>query len=99
MGLKVQDIIQLWKFSLENSYYVYQGIYYLLQTYPWCDNGLPSCPIECDLYMEEIEQQVLATASNLPSLWYRYYVDDNKCKIKRMYVDEFTNRIIPYMTT
>ena len=70
-NMKIQHIISLLRFCLNNSYFSFQGSFYC-QT-EGSAMGSPSSPIVANLFMEDLDVQAIRTTP--PSLW-RRFVDD-----------------------
>ncbi|XP_070577734.1 uncharacterized protein [Ptychodera flava] len=90
--LSVDDIIELLKFIVNTTYFVFREQIY--QQLFGTAMGSPVSPIVANLFMEHLEQQAIVTAplNCKPSLWKRY-VDDILEKIKKGEVDNLTEHI------
>ena len=80
INLNVDDIMELLKFVLETTYFRFEGEIY--QQKFGVAMGSPVSPIVVNLYMEDLEQKIIATASVdcQPRNWKRY-VDDVICLV------------------
>ena len=78
--LNVDDIMELLKFVLETTYFRFEGEIY--QQKFGVAMGSPVSPIVVNLYMEDLEQKIIATApvDCQPRNWKRY-VDDVICLV------------------
>ena len=88
--VSVNNIIELLRWVLSTTYFVYQGVYY--KQIHGAAMGSPVSPIVCNLFMEDLEQRAIATALHPPAWWYRY-VDDSHSKHKKLYVQEYTDHL------
>ena len=79
-NMKLQHIISLLIFCLNNSYFSFQGRFYK-QT-EGAAMGSPICPIVANLFMEDLEVQAIKISSTPPALWKRF-VDDTFTIIKK----------------
>ena len=79
-NLNVDDIMELLKFVLETTYFRFEGEIYQLKF--GVAMGSPVSPIVVNLYMEDLEQKIIATApvDCQPRNWKRY-VDDVICLV------------------
>ena len=79
-NLNVDDIMELLKFVLETTYFRFEGEIY--QQKCGVAMGSPVSPIVVNLYMEDLEQKIIATApvDCQPRNWKRY-VDDVICLV------------------
>ena len=89
-SLSIDKILELLKFCLDTTYFVYKNQLYKQKR--GAAMGSPVSPIIANLYMEVFEERALSTAPHPPSLWFRY-VDDTFTKIHEYYVEEFTRHI------
>ena len=78
-NMKIQHIISILRFCLNNSYFSFQGRFYQ-QT--GAAIGSPISPIVANLFMEDLEVQAIQTSSAPPALWKRF-VDDTFTIIKK----------------
>jgi hypothetical protein len=81
-NLLVEDVMRLLEFVLETTYFKCGGLYY--QQKFGVAMGSPVSPIIVNLYMEDLEQNIISKAPVMckPKLWKRY-VDDILCIIKK----------------
>ena len=79
-NMKIQHIISLLRFCLNNSYFSFQGRFY--QQTEGAEMGSPISPIVANLFMKDIEVQAIQTSSTPPALWQRF-VDDTFTIIKK----------------
>ena len=81
-NLNVDDIMELLKFVLETTYFRWEGNIY--QQKFGVAMGSPVSPIVVNLYMEDLEQKIIATApvDCQPRNWKRY-VDDVICLVHK----------------
>lgn len=68
--LKVDQVIQLLKFCLNTTYFIYDSKYY--QQTHGAAMGSPVSPIVCNLFIEDFEDITLSSAPHPPSMWLRY---------------------------
>ena len=87
--LTPEDIVELLEFVLTTTYFMFRGQVY--QQKFGTAMGSPVSPIVANLFMEDLEQRAMASASGelRPTLWKRY-VDDTLEVIKRGKVDEWS---------
>ncbi len=81
-NLEVEDIIELLRFVLTTTYFVFDGVLYRQKF--GAAMGSPVSPIVANLYLEDLEARAIATApiDAKPKLWKRY-VDDILDILKR----------------
>ena len=79
-NMKIQHIISLLRFCLNNSYFSFQSRFY--QQREGTAMGSPISPIVANLFIEDLEVQAIKTSSTLHTLWERY-VDDTFTIIKK----------------
>ena len=79
-NMKIHHIISLLRFCLNNSYFSFQGRFY--QQTEGAAMGSPISPIVANLFMEDLEVQVIRTSPTPPSLW-KMFVDDTFTIIKK----------------
>ena len=91
-NMKIQHIISLLRFCLNNSYVSFQGRFY--QQTEGAAMGSPISPIVANLFVEELEVQAIQTSSTLPALWKRS-VDDTFTIIKK----EDRNSILEHLNS
>ena len=79
-NLNVDDIMELLKFVLETTYFRWEGEMYLHKF--GVAMGSPVSPIVVNLYMEDMEQKIIATApvDCQPRNWKRH-VEDEICLV------------------
>jgi hypothetical protein len=82
------DIIKLLRFTLSNSYFIYNKQRY--KQVHGCAIGSPVSPIVANLCMEEIEDLALSQSTLPPKKWFRY-IDDVFSIIKRHAFTNFYN--------
>ena len=87
--LSQEDIVELLEFVLTTTYFMFRGQVYQ-QKYGTA-MGSPVSPIVANLFMEDLEQRAMESASEelRPALWKRY-VDNTLEVIKRGKVDEWS---------
>ena len=66
-NMKIQHIISLLRFCLNNSYFSFHGRFY--QQTEGAAMGSPISPIVANLFMEDLEVQAIKTPSTPPALW------------------------------
>ena len=78
-NLNVDDVMELLKFVLEATYFRWEGEMYLQK---FVAMGSPISPIVVNLYMEDMEQKIIATApvDCQPRNWKRH-VNDEICLV------------------
>ena len=80
--LTATDIISLLKFVLETTYFQFGGVFY--QQKFGVAMGSPVSPIVVNLFMEDLEQKIIATApEHCKPLFWRRYVDDIISVVKK----------------
>ena len=88
--LTLEQIVQLLKFVLLATYFVYRGTFY--KQIRGCAVGSPVSPIIANLYMGHFEREALSTFARPPEIWYRY-VDNTFTKLHEYDKDNFTNHL------
>ncbi|XP_072017464.1 uncharacterized protein [Amphiura filiformis] len=90
--LAVEDIIDLLKFVLTTTYFLFRGKIYKQRF--GAAMGSPVSPVVANLYLEFLEQQAIATAplDCKPRLWKRY-VDDILEIVKEDQVENLTTHL------
>ena len=90
--LSVDDIIDLLKFVLTTTYFLFRGKLYKQRF--GAAMGSPVSPVVANLYMEFLEQRAIATAPIhcRPRLWKRY-VDDVLEIVRKDQVDNLTTHL------
>ena len=73
MTMSTSNILELLKFCLCNTYFLFQGQFY--EQTEGAAMGSPVSPVVANVYMEVFEYRVLTSAVSPPRLW-RRYVDD-----------------------
>ena len=82
--------MDLLKFLLDNSFFVYQGVYYH-QSFG-CAMGSPVSAVLAELVMIDIETRALSTIASQPR-WWKRYVDDSSTCLKRTDVVKFHSHL------
>ena len=87
-----KDIVELLEFVLTTTYFMFQGQVY--QQKFGTAMGSPVSPIVANLFMEDLEQRAMESASAelRPTLWKRY-IDDTLEVIKRGKVDAWSEHL------
>jgi hypothetical protein len=87
--LQVDDVMELLEFTLTTTYFSFRGQIYRQKF--GAAMGSPVSPLVANLFMEHLEQKLLATAPEVlkPSLWKRY-VDDILEVVKKDSVEKLT---------
>ena len=88
--LSVQNIIELLRFCLHNTYFSFQNKFY--EQVEGVPVGSPVSPIVADLYMECFERKALSSAINPPRAWFRF-VDDTWVIQKQAHKQEFLDQV------
>ena len=88
--LTVDQIIELLKFCLENTYFTFHGKFYK-QNFG-AAMGSPVSPVIANIFMEDFEVTAIQSASTPPKCWDRY-VDDMYTIVKEDKVDELHKHI------
>ncbi len=92
MKLSVDDIMRLLKFALEPTYFRFGGEFYQQQI--GVAMGSPVSPIVVNLYMEELEQQIIASAlAECKPISWKCYVDDILCIVKKGQAESLQNHM------
>ena len=85
-NLTPTQIADLLNFVLRSTYFQYNGSIY--EQKDGAAMGSPVSAVIANLYMEEFEEQAIATATYKPKIWKRY-VDDTLTVLDKDYVDGF----------
>ena len=85
-NLTPTQIAELLNFVLRSTYFQYNGSIY--EQKDGAAMGSPVSAVIANLYMEEFEEQAIATATYKPKIWKRY-VDDTFTILGKDYVDGF----------
>ena len=88
--MSTSHVINLLEFCLGSTSFVYQRQFY--QQLEGAAMGSPLSPIVANIFMEQFEEEALATAPHPPSLWNRY-VDDTFVIQEEQYKNEFFQHI------
>ena len=90
--LSVQDIIDLLRFVLTTTYFLFRGQIYKQRF--GAAMGSPVSPVVANLYMEFLEQKAIASAplDCAPKLW-KHYVDDILELVNKNQVDNLTDHL------
>ena len=88
--LAPQQLLELLELCLTSTYFSYNNEFY--QQKQGAAMGSPVSPVVANLYMEHFERTALESATNPPSMWYRY-VDDTMTRIQETEIDSFTNHL------
>ena len=84
--------MRLLKFVLETTYFRFRGEFYQQQF--GVAMGSPVSPIVVNLYMEELEQQIIASApAECKSRSWKRYVDDILCIVKKGQAESLQNHM------
>ena len=89
-NMTTHNIIELLDFSLNNTYFTFQGVFY--QQTKGAAMGSPVSPIVANIFMEAFESRALSTSIHPPKLW-RRYVDDTCVTQDQSHKEEFLHHI------
>ena len=97
-NLDVDDIVSLLNFVLSNNYFVYKDKIY--KQIHGCAMDSPVSPVVANICMEVIEDSAI-NATPVPPRYWKHYVDDSFCIIKKNAVSSFhdsLNSIDPHIS-
>ncbi|XP_078600301.1 uncharacterized protein LOC144875260 [Branchiostoma floridae x Branchiostoma japonicum] len=89
-NLKVPQVVELLRFCLTTTYFVFNGTYY--KQVEGAAMGSPVSPIVANLFMEHFEEVAVSTAPHPPKFWGRF-VDDTFVIQRKDKIEEFTSHI------
>jgi len=89
-NLTPTQIADLLNFVLRSTYFQYNGSIY--EQKDGAAMGSPVSAVIANLYMEEFEERVIATATYKPKIWKRY-VDDTFTVLGKDYADGFLQHL------
>ena len=84
--MSAENLICLFKLCVRTTYFSFNKKLY--QQVDGLAIGASSSGPAADLFMERLEKRALATFVEPPEFWKRY-VDDTFCKLKKIYVESF----------